>query len=97
MAKNINILKMLLEADFRMDILVNMLNKRDMDYFYQRVSQYRNSKRYDELEFVLKYLDKDKLKEIIEKSVESKEAKESDYKKMIEVAKKVLSEKTDMV
>jgi endonuclease III len=93
MAKDIHILKMLLEANFRMDILVNMLNKKDMNYFYNKISNYRNSSRYDEFEFVLKYIDKDKLKEIIEKSTTSKEAKESDYKKMIEVAKEVLEEK----
>jgi hypothetical protein len=93
MAKDIHILKMLLEANFRMDILVNMLNKQDMNYFYNKISNYRNSNRYDEFEFVLKYIDKDKLKEIIEKSVESKQAKEPDYKKMIEVAKEVLEEK----
>jgi hypothetical protein len=93
MAKDIHIIKMLLEANFRMDILVNMLNKKDMNYFYNKISNYRNSNRYSEFEFVLKYIDKDKLKEIIEKSVESKQAKEPDYKKMIEVANKVLEEK----
>lgn len=93
MAKNIHIIKMLLEADFRMDILVNMLNKQDMNYFYNKISNYRNSNRYSEFEFILKYFDKYRLKEIIEKSSESKEAKEPDYKKMIGVAKKVLEEK----
>jgi len=93
MAKNIHIIKMLLEANFKMDILVNMLNKQDMNYFYNKVSHYRNSNRYDEFEFILKYIDKDKLKEIIEKSPTNKEAKEPDYKKMIEVAKKALEEK----